>query len=921
MHRGETQLRTRVGKRTGTVSVFVVLVLLGHAVSAEAATTFNVNTSADSATNAGACGNTTILTPPATLSLREAICLANNNGGTSTINIPAGTYHLVNGELQIGRHMGQDVMLSGAGAASTVITTDGNSRVLNFDPSLLGGISGTVDGVTIADGATSSFGGAGIIAGSANAATADHLVVTDSTITGNTANGSTPGASNKPGGGIQFIGGTLSISNSTISDNGSKNSRGGGVYYSALGQAPGESLSVTNTTFIGNTMTAASADNGGALFVAAPPAPATPMQVSDSKFVNNSVAGSGSGGARGAAILQGDGTLTVLRSTFTGNSVSGGTSTPAGGAIEVLAGSAILHYNRFVGNTANSGQAIDVSAAAASVDATKNWFGCNGGPGATGCDSVAAAAPATATVSPRLFFDASASPSTVVGPNGTSTVTGGFTMQDSAGNPVSAVNLSAFEDLSVSWSDPQPSGATVSSPTSTIQSGEASTTFNSHSSSGTGHVVVGFDNASQTVPITVNWLPTANDDSATMDEDSSATIIDVLANDTVHGGSPISISGTTNPSHGTVAITNSGADLTYTPDVDYCGADSFTYTLNGGSTASVSLTIDCVNDAPSALTAGGPYTISEGDPLTLAGSATDRDGDPITYSWDVNGDGDFSDAKGASPTLPSAELAKLGISDGPSRFDVRLRAADAAETSTSAPVGLTMRNSAPALQITGTTDGLSDRSVDFTLTATDPSPADQSSDFDYSIDFDSDGATDQTARGPSSFALSHTFGKRGTFSLAASATDKDAGTSGIAKLTLRVATLRRACKMEPTKVIFGSSLPDTLRGTDGDDLIVGGSGVDEISSLAGSDCVKGGKGDDPIDAGRGKDTVFGQKGDDRIDISARGKSLALCGPGDDTVIVGRGDTAKGCERVRRDRTRANARGGSAEWGLYFTRDR
>ena len=202
------------------------------------------------------------------------------------------------------------------------------------------------------------------------------------------------------------------------------------------------------------------------------------------------------------------------------------------------------------------------------------------------------------------------------------------------------------------------------------------------------------------------------------------------------------------------------------------------------------------------------------------------------------------------------------------------------------------------MQITGTTDGLSDHSVDFSLTATDPSPLDQSADFRYSIDFGS-GAAEETKSGAATLELSHFFGKRGEFSLTATATDKDAGTGDAAKLTLRLATLRRACKMEPTKVIFGSSLPDSLRGTDGDDLIVGGSGVDEISSLAGSDCVKGGKGDDPIDAGRGADTVFGQKGDDTIDISARGKSLALCGPGDDTAIVGRGDTAKGCERVRR----------------------
>ena len=198
--------------------------------------------------------------------------------------------------------------------------------------------------------------------------------------------------------------------------------------------------------------------------------------------------------------------------------------------------------------------------------------------------------------------------------------------------------------------------------------------------------------ATAAVSVTVTCVddpPTAAPDSKTLAEDAPATTIDVLANDLDIDGGPKAISSKTNGAHGTVAITNSGADLTYTPDADYCGSDSFTYTLTpGGATATVSVTISCVNAAPRSLSAGGPYTISEGDSLTLAGTATDRDGDPITYVWDLNGDGDFSDAKGASPTLSPAELMKLGISDGPASFDLRLRASDATEGATSTPVEL-----------------------------------------------------------------------------------------------------------------------------------------------------------------------------------------------------------------------------------------
>ena len=78
-----------------------------------------------------------------------------------------------------------------------------------------------------------------------------------------------------------------------------------------------------------------------------------------------------------------------------------------------------------------------------------------------------------------------------------------------------------------------------------------------------------------------------------------------------------------------------------------------------GSSGTVSIVFD-----PVSFDAGGPYTVAEGDPLTLAGSGTAVPG--VTYSWDLNGDDDFSDATGLAPTLSWAQLEALGIDDGPS---------------------------------------------------------------------------------------------------------------------------------------------------------------------------------------------------------------------------------------------------------------
>ena len=85
--------------------------------------------------------------------------------------------------------------------------------------------------------------------------------------------------------------------------------------------------------------------------------------------------------------------------------------------------------------------------------------------------------------------------------------------------------------------------------------------------------------------------PPAARDRATVAEDSGANPVDVLANDLDIDGGPKQIVSATNGANGSVAITNDGADLTYTPDPDFNGSDSFTYTLNGGSTATVAVTV------------------------------------------------------------------------------------------------------------------------------------------------------------------------------------------------------------------------------------------------------------------------------------------------------------------------------------------
>jgi hypothetical protein len=119
------------------------------------------------------------------------------------------------------------------------------------------------------------------------------------------------------------------------------------------------------------------------------------------------------------------------------------------------------------------------------------------------------------------------------------------------------------------------------------------------------YTLSGGDSATVSVTVTcVDDDPVAVDDAATVLEDSAAAAVDVLANDTDVDGGPRAIDSVTQPADGTVVVTGGGTGLTYAPDADHCtsgagGApDTFTYTLDGGSTATVSMSVTCVNDAP-----------------------------------------------------------------------------------------------------------------------------------------------------------------------------------------------------------------------------------------------------------------------------------------------------------------------------------
>ena len=141
------------------------------------------------------------------------------------------------------------------------------------------------------------------------------------------------------------------------------------------------------------------------------------------------------------------------------------------------------------------------------------------------------------------------------------------------------------------------------------------------------------DSALVTVSISsVNDVPVATGDSFTTDEDTPVSG-NVLTNDVDVEGDSLTATLVDGPTHGNLVL-NADGTFTYTPDADYHGTDSFTYTATDGTATSavstVSIAVDPVNDTPVAT--NDSVTTNEDTQLTgnVLTNDTDADGNTLT---------------------------------------------------------------------------------------------------------------------------------------------------------------------------------------------------------------------------------------------------------------------------------------------------
>jgi len=391
------------------------------------------------------------------------------------------------------------------GATGTVTMT-GSTISANKSKSHGGGISaGGDDPVVILNGGTtvtgnSTVGGSGISDAQGggifirlinNAPGTGNVQIDNATVASNTANMAGGGLCVCPGGGKQNV----TIQNSSITGNTSQAGQGNPAWGGGLSNdnTSPYSTTLTNVTLSSNhaDLGSAATVGGGGIFNHS-----GTLTMNGGALTGNTAGASNSVG-RGGGVSVFGGAVTLTNSTIQNN-----TASAFGGALFVSAGSLTASLSRIVSNSALSGSGIAQSGGTATV--TNDWWGCDGLPGAAGCQTGFGIYAAN----PRIDLALSASPAAVLA-GGTSSVTADVTRNTSgaflSGGNAPAVlvglNFLFVDDPKGSLTAPLlvaiPPGGIV---TKTFTAGAAP------GSCGTASPSVGLDSGSQSVSITITAL-------------------------------------------------------------------------------------------------------------------------------------------------------------------------------------------------------------------------------------------------------------------------------------------------------------------------------------------------------------------------------------------------------------------------------
>jgi VCBS repeat-containing protein len=191
--------------------------------------------------------------------------------------------------------------------------------------------------------------------------------------------------------------------------------------------------------------------------------------------------------------------------------------------------------------------------------------------------------------------------------------------------------------------------------------------------------------ANATVTITVNAVndaPTASGEAYSVDEDNTLTVnaaSGLLGNDSDVEADALAAVLVSGPSNGSLTLNTDGS-FSYTPDANFNGSDSFTYEVSDSlltsSTATVTITVNPVNDAPVVVGGIADVMVSAGSDdllIDLTGAFADIDDGSLVYEVAANGNVSLVDA-----VIESGGTLRLIISSNSGGLaGITIRATDA----------------------------------------------------------------------------------------------------------------------------------------------------------------------------------------------------------------------------------------------------
>jgi hypothetical protein len=228
----------------------------------------------------------------------------------------------------------------------------------------------------------------------------------------------------------------------------------------------------------------------------------------------------------------------------------------------------------------------------------------------------------------------------------------------------------------------------------------------------------------------------------------------------------------------------------------------------------IGITADAgVNEALAA-NAAGPYTMTEGEDITLSGTGDDPNipcGDEIVFDWDINNDGGYDIFDDASPSITWATLSAYALSMNTAN-DIRLKVTDSEGLSTESTSTLTIYQLNPEAQYTYSPETVNcNEEIDFDATGSYHPNPDRTIEL-YEWDFNHDGVFEETG-----ITVSHTFMTTESYIVTLKVTDSE-GQSDVSEMEI---TVLAGTNLSPTADAGG---PYTM--TEGEDIILSGTGDD-----------------------------------------------------------------------------------------------